>query len=172
MIWQDMPHALALFSCRNVLGLAAALLLAACATLPREWVPPPEQAALPPSVSGSLAKLEARFTDGRPAEVSGFHLLDENAEALRWRLALIDEAEHSLDLMYYLWYADDSGRLLLSRVISAAERGVKVRFIVDDMLLIGVDKVLVALEQHPNIQFRVFNSLLDLSLVSTLAIRA
>jgi putative cardiolipin synthase len=59
--------------------------------------------------------------------------------------------------MYYLWYGDDSGRLLLSRVISAAERGVKVRFIVDDMLLIGIDKTLVALERHPNIQFRVFN---------------
>ena len=139
------------------LALAAMLSVGACATLPREWAPPPEQTALPPASSGSLAETEARFTDSRPPGLSGFHLLDENAQALRWRLALIDEAETSLDLMYYLWYADDSGRLLLSRAIAAAERGVKVRFIVDDMLLIGVDKVLVALEQHPNIQFRVFN---------------
>jgi len=133
------------------------LALSACASLPRNIEPLPEQFALPPATAGLLADMDSSIARTHEPDQSGFLLLDNNADALTWRLALIDEADSSLDLMYYLWYADDSGRLLLKRVVQAANRGVKVRFIVDDLLLIGKDKTLVALHEHPNIQLRIFN---------------
>jgi putative cardiolipin synthase len=131
--------------------------LSACSTLPKIIDPLPEQFALPPATVGPLAELDASIANSHEADQSGFWLLDKNADALNWRLALIDEAVSSLDLMYYLWYGDDSGSLLLRRVIQAADRGVKVRFIVDDLLLMGKDKTLVALNDHPNIKFRIAN---------------
>jgi putative cardiolipin synthase len=133
------------------------LILGACSTLPATVEPLPEQFALPPAKAGLLAEMSINIAQAQNAQLSGFHILDENAEALTWRLALIDEAVSSLDLMYYIWYADDSGRLLLDRVLRAANRGVRVRLVVDDLLLIGEDKTLIALNEHPNIQFRIFN---------------
>ena len=56
-------------------------------------------------------------------------LLDSNADGLRWRLALLDSARHSIDLQYYTWFGDVSGRLLLKRMVDAADRGVKVRLL-------------------------------------------
>ena len=80
--------------------------------------------------------------------------MENNTEALKWRLALIDEARYSLDVQYYLWYGDDSGRLILKRVLDAAKRGVRVRLIADGILLVGEGKNLAALETHPNFDIR------------------
>ncbi len=129
----------------------------ACSTLPRNIENLPGQFALPPATSGLLAEMDSSIARTHEPDQSGFYLLDNNADALHWRLALIDEAVSSLDLMYYLWYDDDSGRLLLKRVVQAANRGVRVRLLVDDLLLIGKDRTLVALNEHPNIQLRIFN---------------
>ena len=137
-----------------MLALAA---LSSCATLPSDTAPPPEQHASAPADAGILAETARFVSDSYGPDQSGFRLLDRNADALRWRLVLIDSAVSSLDLMYYLWYGDDSGRLLLKRVIRAADRGVRVRLLIDDMLLIGNDKALVALDRHPNIELRLFN---------------
>ncbi|MEP1470515.1 MAG: phospholipase D family protein [Halieaceae bacterium] len=90
-------------------------------------------------------------------EHSGFHLLDGSAEGLTWRLALIDSAVSSIDVQTYLWYPDNSGRLMLERVVHAANRGVKVRLIVDDLLLQGHDQLVANLQAQPNIEFRLFN---------------
>lgn len=132
--------------------------LTGCASLPRTIELPPERHALPPASSGILAQLghSVASRSGEPDQ-SGFQLLDRNSDALKWRLALVDSAVSSLDLMYYLWYSDNSGGLLLKRVIMAADRGVSVRLLIDDLLLIGGDRTLVALHQHPNIQLRMFN---------------
>ncbi len=140
-----------------MLHVLAFLTLSACSSLPKDIESSPEQFALSPATTGPLAEIDSTITQSHGSGVSGFWLLDKNADALTWRLALIDQATTSLDLMYYLWYADDSGRLMLERVIRAAERGVKVRLLVDDLLLIGGDKTLVALDQIPTIQLRVFN---------------
>ena len=88
---------------------------------------------------------------------SGFLPLERNEAALLWRLVLIDSATRSLDLQYYLWYADFSGRLLLEAVIRAADRGVQVRILVDDLLTVGEDEDIAALDAHPNVQVRLFN---------------
>ena len=133
------------------------LALLGCASLPRDIEPPPPQHALAPAASGILAEIGQSINRTRGPDHSGFFLLDLNAGALSWRLALVDSAVSSLDLLYYLWYRHDSGRLLLKRVIRAADRGVRVRLLIDDLLLIGNDKGLVALDQHPNIELRLFN---------------
>jgi len=140
-----------------IVCLLLLLTLGSCTSLPRDIEPPPEQLALPPAATGTLAGLHSSFAETHGPVQSGFRLLDRNADGLTWRLALFDEAVSSLDLMYYLWHGDDSGRLLLRRAIDAADRGVKVRIIVDDLLLGGKDRALVALNEHPNIQFRIFN---------------
>ena len=97
-------------------------------------------------------------------ESSGFYLLDRNEDGLQWRLALMDLARSSLDLQYYIWYGDDSGILLMKRVVHAADRGVKVRIIIDDLdtLLRDAatpeirDRYFGALNAHPNIEIRLF----------------
>jgi putative cardiolipin synthase len=88
---------------------------------------------------------------------SGFFKLFRNDDAMRWRLLLADTAEETLDMQYFIWKGDASGELLLDRVIKAADRGVRVRILVDDIYLIGADRTIAALSQHPRIEMRMFN---------------
>lgn len=131
--------------------------LGACSSLPTNPESLPEDYAPTPATSGILAEIEDQIGHAQGAQQSGFRLLDRNADALDWRLALLDSAESSLDVLYYLWYGDVSGRLFLQRVLDAADRGVEVRLLVDDLLLIGSDKSLLAIDRHPNIRLRLFN---------------
>ena len=84
-------------------------------------------------------------------------MLDGSRAGLEWRLAIIDSAVSSIDIMTYLWYADNTGRLLLERAVLAAERGVHVRMIIDDLLTQGQDQLFIQLENHPNIELKLFN---------------
>ncbi len=113
--------------------------------------------SLPPADTGILASIAHDIQSRHGDEYSGFHLLDSSYDGLAWRLALIDSATTSLDIQTYLWYPDHSGRLVLERAILAAERGVRVRMIVDDLIMQGHDQLLVNLQSHANIEFRLFN---------------
>ena len=81
-------------------------------------------------------------------------------------LAVIDGARHSLDIQYYVWFADGAGQLLMARVIAAADRGVKVRMLFDDLntmlRTMGSpelrDAMLARVDAHPHIEVRVFNA--------------
>ena len=138
--------------------LLTILIFAASCTTIREDYPDPEPSfASEPATSGPFAELESTFARQHGPEKSGFMLLENNGESLKWRLALIDEARHSLDVQTYLWYADDSGRLLLKRCLDAANRGVRVRLIADGLILIGKGKSIAAIDSHPNIEVRIFN---------------
>ena len=98
--------------------------------------------------------------------ISGFKLLDRGEDALRWRLALIDSATQSIDTQYYLYHGDSTGLLFTSRLLEAADRGVKVRIIIDDMGTLAVSPAQTKLRDsmgalmiaHPNISLRLFNS--------------
>lgn len=133
------------------------ILLGSCSSLPTNPESLPKDYAPTPATSGILTEMENQIRHEQGARQSGFWLLDRNAEALNWRLAMLDSAESSLDVLYYLWYGDVSGRLVLKRVLDAADRGVRVRLLVDDLLLIGSDKSLLAIDRHPNIRLRLFN---------------
>jgi putative cardiolipin synthase len=141
------------------LFLLAALLLSACAgpSLREDKLYRAPSYASPPATEGILWRMADGIMREHGEEHSGFRLLDPSHDALTARLALIDSAVSSLDIQTYLWYPDHSGRLILERSVEAANRGVHVRLIVDDLLTIGLDQVIYELEQHPNIEFRLFN---------------
>ncbi len=88
---------------------------------------------------------------------SGFLLLSKGSDALEKRLALVDAAERALDIQYYIWNNDHSGRLLATHVLAAAERGVQVRLLLDDVNVGDKDMMLAILDSHPRIQVRVYN---------------
>ena len=75
------------------------------------------------------------------------------------RLALADTAQVSIDAQYYLWNDDESGNLLLRRLLAAADRGVRVRLLVDDMEIEDADWPIAALNLHPHMEIRIFNPL-------------
>lgn len=135
-------------------------LVGSCTTAPaptRKFPEPEPGYALAPGKDGPLADLEASFIEKHGDLKSGFLMLDNSAESLRQRLMLIDEARYSLDIQYYLWYADDSGELVFKRVMDAANRGVRVRIITDDVLLASEDETIAVINAHPNVEVRLFN---------------
>ena len=153
--------------------LVVLLVLTGCATLPPEYARPAPDYAFPARPDSAFAPIEETIRQIHGTESSGFYLLDRNEDGLQWRLALMDLARSSLDLQYYIWYGDDSGILLMKRVVHAADRGVKVRIIIDDLdtLLRDAatpeirDRYFGALNAHPNIEIRLFNAWKSRSLV-------
>jgi putative cardiolipin synthase len=155
-----------IFSLRLLLAVLLGLTLAACSTLPETMPRGATGRALAPQSGGALADVETRLHARSGQDQSGFRLLDSNEDGLRWRLALIDSAAHTLDLQYYVWWGDESGNLLMKRVIEAADRGVRVRLILDDLSTILEDAshpklrdaAAAAIDAHPNIEIRLFNA--------------
>ena len=142
----------------NLICLAMIYILtASCATVREDYPEPEPSFASEPAASGPLADLASAFARQHGFEKSGFLLLENNAESLKWRLALIDEARHSLDVQYYLWYADASGDIMLKRCLDAAKRGVRLRLIADGLILIGEGTTIATIDDHPNIEVRIFN---------------
>jgi putative cardiolipin synthase len=100
------------------------------------------------------------FIDGQIAAhpgQSGAYVLEQGEEALIARAWLADHAEHSIEVQYFIWSTDNIGILAAESVLRAADRGVHVRIIVDDMLIDAPDKSLLALAAHPNIDIRIYN---------------
>jgi len=139
--------------------LVILIMLAGCAApgLQRSTEAPIPTFARPPAATGVLADIAERIYLANSALHSGFYLLDGSREALEWRLALIDSAVSSVDIMTYLWYPDVAGRLILERAVLAARRGVHVRLVIDDLMTVGQDQILANLQQQPNIELRLFN---------------
>ena len=88
---------------------------------------------------------------------SAFRLLGDNVEAFHSRLMLIDHAQQSIDAQYYAIEDELTGRLFLHRLLMAADRGVRVRLLIDDLNTDGRDALFSALDQHPYMSIRAFN---------------
>ncbi|TKB26023.1 MAG: phospholipase D family protein, partial [Mesorhizobium sp.] len=88
---------------------------------------------------------------------SGLLLIADNYDAFAARILAARSATSSLDLMYYLWHDDHSGRLLMQEVVKAAERGVRVRMLLDDINPRNSDAAYLALNSYKNIELRLFN---------------
>jgi putative cardiolipin synthase len=89
--------------------------------------------------------------------LSGIHPLLDSRDAFAARVLLARAAERSLDVQYYIWHGDRSGTLLLEALQQAAGRGVRVRLLLDDNGVSGLDATLAALDAHPNVEVRLFN---------------
>ncbi|WP_346836580.1 phospholipase D family protein [Microbulbifer sp. SAOS-129_SWC] len=117
----------------------------------------PRTSALPPAVNTRLAHGVAAASGTRGGDESGFHLMHDGLSAFVARAVLVEEAEVSLDLQYYIYSDDICGRLLTAKLLQAADRGVRVRLLVDDLGTRLVNPWVSALANHPNMQIRVFN---------------
>ncbi|MDR3383664.1 phospholipase D family protein [Cupriavidus basilensis] len=139
-----------------LVGVAvAAALLAACASLPDPGGRAPSQ-ALANTADTRLGRALAPGQAQHPGD-SVFYPLPSGPDAFVARLALARGAERSLDLQYYIFDPDLTGKTLLAAVIAAADRGVRVRLLLDDLHLSGQDRALAAIDAHPNIEVRLFN---------------
>ncbi|RUW53085.1 phospholipase D family protein [Mesorhizobium sp. M8A.F.Ca.ET.021.01.1.1] len=88
---------------------------------------------------------------------NGLLLIADNCDALAVRVLTARGAQRTLDLMYYLWHDDHTGRLLMHEVLAAADRGVSVRLLLDDINTRNDDAFYLAIDSHPNIEVRLFN---------------
>jgi len=100
----------------------------------------------------ALAPLEAAHPDQ-----SGFRVLASGTDALQMRIALARAATKTLDMQYYIANEDTTGKLLLGAALYAADHGVRVRMLVDDLNFKDIDQVMAGLNSHDNIEIRVFN---------------
>jgi len=117
----------------------------------------PKARALPVDETATpLDRFVAPLLRAHPGQ-TGIDLLDGNLEAFAFRVRLARRAVRSLDLQYYIWQHDLTGRLLLQELLDAADRGVRVRLLLDDVNSQARDRVLLGLDRHPNIQVRFFN---------------
>jgi putative cardiolipin synthase len=132
-----------------IVVLTVTLLASGCSTL--KPVQLPDEYTLPPSDAPLWQSLAAIRPD------NWFVLLNDGKSALDWRLTAIDSAVERIDLQTFLWDFDTAGSLILDRLVSAADRGVTVRILIDDTFLISEDQILMGLADHPKIEYRVFN---------------
>lgn len=141
---------------RARLALCALLpLLTHCATAPRlEGIEP--SYALPPASSPKLETgLLTRLVD--TPGVSTVRLIEQNAMAFTYRAATAAAAAQTLDVQYYIWHDDLTGTLLATELMRAAERGVRVRVLVDDIDARAKHDLFVVGDLHPNLEVRIFN---------------
>lgn len=134
--------------------LLLASFLSGCASLdvPRE----PSQ-ALPAADSSFGRSIQAQAAPHQGQ--SGFRLLSNSTEAFMARAELIRNAQTSLDLQYYIVHDGISTRMLVEELLKAADRGVRVRILLDDTTSDGLDQIIATLAAHPQIQIRLFNPL-------------
>ena len=100
----------------------------------------------------------ARIEATAEAPATGVALIADGLGAFAARVAALRAATTSADLQYYIWRGDLTGMLLAREVLHAADRGVRIRLLFDDMYAIGSERVLAAMESHPRIQVRLFNA--------------
>lgn len=135
--------------------LAVLPLLAHCASAPRmEGVVPSH--AIPAADSTQLDQIVLQRLGDEP-DVSGVQLVLQNQLAFAYRAATAAAAQRSLDVQYYLWNADFTGKLLAAELMRAAERGVRVRVLLDDVDARAKHDLFVVANLHPNIEVRIFN---------------
>ena len=145
-----------MFKSPRFISIAIALLaMTGCATLP-ENLDRPRSYALTGTSDTAIGRVVAGDVAAHPGK-SGFHMLSNGLDAFVARAVLARFAERSIDVQYYLYHDDLVGRLFTAQLLKAADRGVRVRLLVDDMDLEGRDLGAATLDAHPNIEVRIFN---------------
>jgi len=141
---------------RILAAVISIALLTGCASVdfdhPRE-----ESRALTDTDETSLGTQLRELELSDSAEESGFFLLRDGMDSLAMRLGLVQRAERSIDIQVYEFFVDISGYAWLYRLLEAADRGVRVRLLLDDVNTSGYDAGMAGLDSHPNIEIRIFN---------------
>ncbi len=140
---------------KAVFGWLSLVLLVGCSTGSRSFEQTPSYALDQPTGT-PLARAVEKLgdpSDGR----SGVRLIGNGEEALAARLALAASAEQTIDAQYYLLHNDLTGRIFAWSLLEAADRGVRVRLLLDDMDTKSYDAATAALDSHENIEIRLFN---------------
>ena len=145
----------ALSTLRSLTLLAMFSLLVACSSLPTDFEKEPSYKIAADSENHVVSELQD-LLDKHPGK-SGFRTLEQGEEAFVARMRLIESASVSLDIQYYIWHHDLTGRTMLNQLLAAADRGVRVRILLDDLDTAGKDRTLRLIDSHPNIEIRVFN---------------
>ena len=131
------------------------LIFSGCATLPENTVRN-DSYAYEDTDQTRIGKARRAKIEAHPGQ-SGFYLLGNGLDAFVARAVLANGADRSIDAQYYLLHGDLTGILFIDQLVKAADRGVRVRLLVDDMDLAGKDIGAAALDSHPNIEVRLFN---------------
>ena len=143
---------------RNWLGLVAlAILVSGCATVPpgSDYPRPASNALTHPEQTNLGRQLAPQLA--AHAGVSGFRLLPVGIDSFLLRMEMAQQAERTLDVQYFVLENDDTGKLIQEALLQAADRGVRVRVLIDDEGSYGREDQLKPLAAHPNIELRVFN---------------
>lgn len=137
------------------LGIALLGLLGACASLPTDY--DREHAWRLDTSDTQLARLMAPKIAAHPGQ-SGAFPLDDGVDALAARIIAVRAAQKTLDVQYYIWHSDEAGGLLVKELLDAADRGVRVRLLLDDLgLAARNDDYLLLLAAHPKVQVHLYN---------------
>ncbi len=131
--------------------------LAGCASLPPgSGFPKTESSALAHPEETLLGRQFANASSAHGGN-SGFRMLSVGVDGFLTRAQMINAAERTLDLQYYIFREDETGRILTDAMLRAADRGVRVRVLIDDGDTIAGDEQIIALRAHPRIEIRMFN---------------
>jgi len=131
------------------------LLIVGCATV--SYDTPKTQSSFIAETSDTHFGRYAADLAVKYGEQSGFFPFSQGMDALGARLRLLEKAEKSVDLQYFLMKDDTAGNVVLHALLEAADRGVRIRFLLDDVFTTAPDKNLLLINQHPNIEVRLFN---------------
>ena len=140
----------------RLLLILLGVLLAGCTGVDYQQ-PKPASTYIPAGDTSALDIAVSEVVSGAEQATSGFVVLSDGIDAIAARLRLAVEAERSIDAQYYLIKRDQVGLAFLSTLLDAADRGVRVRLLIDDMFNQGFDRDMAALDSHPNFEIRVFN---------------
>ena len=136
--------------------LLVLLMLTGCATTLPTDVERPPSTAFADYETTPTGQLFEEATLQHPGK-SGFTLIRKGRPAFTGRIAMTAMAERTMDLQYYIWEHDTTGRIFALRLVEAADRGVRVRALLDDNTIEGRDSPIAAIDAHPNIEIRIFN---------------
>ena len=161
------PRIKSLLNISKFSALSVALILSGCASLPA-LTQRSESHVLSDTAETRLGRAAAQASQrhaeqlepgkhGDSAELTGILALADGRDAFATRMLLAEAAERSLDVQYYIWHADLTGTFLLDALRQAANRGVRVRLLVDDNNTKGLDATFAAMDSHPLIEVRLFN---------------
>lgn len=155
---ETIPQRASPFTLGNCLPVIAALaMLGGCASrIPGEHFPRNSSIALEAPADTRLGRQIALLGESHEG-LSGFRIVTPGVDGFLARAQMIDAAEKTLDLQYFIFRGDQTGRLLTDGLLRAADRGVRVRVLVDDADTVDGDEQIGSLAAHPNVEVRIFN---------------